>query len=87
MMIASLLRINGPINDDLFKRFIDTTSGVVAAYQLETPDDPNGGAVFTVWQDEAARDAYMSSHPLKGEVDQAYPNQARSVFHVRSSKS
>ena len=84
-MLASLLRMNGPVNDDLFKRFIAATPGVLAAYQLEIADDPNGAAVFTVWQDEKARDDYMAS-PFKGEVDHAYPRQARTVFRVRNSK-
>lgn len=84
-MIASLLRMNGPVNDDLFKRFIAATPGVAAAYQLEIADDPNGAAVFTVWQDEKARDAYMAS-AFKGEVDRTYPKQSRTVFKVRNSK-
>ncbi len=87
-MIATLLKFNGgPIRDDLFKRFIETTKGVVASYQLETPGDPTGNAVFTVWQDEAARDAYLASSQVKPEVDKAYPNQARTTFQVRNSKT
>ena len=86
-MIATLLRFNGPARDDLFKRFIDTTSGVAASYQLETPGDPNGAAVFTVWQDEKSRDAYMNSSPVKPEVDKAYPNQVRTIYQVSNAKT
>ena len=84
-MIASLLKMNGPMDEELLKRFVATTAGVVASYQLETPGDPNGTAVFTVWQDEKVRDAYMKSS-LKGEVDSAYPKQSRTVFRVRNSQ-
>ena len=84
-MIATILKMNGPVNDELFKRFIDTTPGVAASYLLEAPDDPNGTTVFTVWEDEKSRNAYMASQ-LKTEVDKSYSNQARTVFRVRSAK-
>ena len=86
-MIASLLKMNGPMDDELFRRFIATTAGVVASYQLEAPGDPNGAAVFTVWQDEKSRDAYMAASSIKAEVDRAYPNQSRTVYNVRNAKT
>ena len=55
-------------SDDIFKRFVEKTAGVVAGYQIEEMDDPKAGAVFTVWKDAASRDAYMKSSAIKAEV-------------------
>lgn len=67
--------------DELFKRFIKTP-GVVHAYQLE---NDAGGATVTVWESQAARDAYMASS-LRSDVDTALPGLTREVFNVRSTK-
>ena len=85
-MIATLLTLNGAPSEALFKKFLETTKGVVAAYQIEEIDNPQAGAVFTVWKDAASRDAYMKSSPVKAEVDKTYANQSRTVYRVRNSK-
>jgi quinol monooxygenase YgiN len=85
-MIASLLKTNGPRDDEMFKKFVATTPGVVRSYQLQSPDNPNDVAVFTVWQDEKARDAFNSS-AQRAEVDKAYPGASRTVYRVLNSKS
>lgn len=85
-MIASLLKMNGPVDNELFKRFIKDTAGVVASYQLQSTDSPDEVAVFTVWQDAKSRDAYMASSPIKKDVDKAYAKQHRDVYRVLNSK-
>lgn len=68
--------------DELFQRFVKETPGVVQAFQLESP---NGGATVTIWESQAARDAYMGSS-LRGDVDTALPGLTREVYSVRSTK-
>jgi heme-degrading monooxygenase HmoA len=60
-MIASLLKMNGRHDDELFRKFISSTGGVVASYQLKSLDNPDYAAVFTVWEDEKAREAFNAS--------------------------
>jgi hypothetical protein len=67
--------------DELFQRFIKTP-GVLHAYQLE---NDAGGATVTIWESQAARDAYMASK-LRSDVDTALPGLTREVFTVRSTK-
>ena len=67
--------------DELFQRFIKTP-GVIHAYQLE---NDAGGATVTVWESQAARDAYMTS-TLRSDVDTALPGLTREVFTVLSAK-
>jgi hypothetical protein len=67
--------------DELFQRFIKTP-GVIHAYQLE---NDAGGATVTVWESQAARDAYMAS-TLRSDVDTALPGLSREVSTVRSAK-
>ena len=68
--------------DELFQRFVRETPGVLHAFQLENAE---GGATVTVWETQAARDAYMAS-ALRGDVDVALPGLTREVFSVLSSK-
>lgn len=68
--------------DELFRRFVKDTPGVLHAYQLESA---TGGATVTIWESQAARDAYMASS-LRGDVDTALPGLTREVFDVIGSK-
>jgi len=85
-MIASMLRMTGPRDDEMFKTFITTTPGVVASYQLQSSDNPNDVAVFTVWEDEAARAAFNAS-AQRAAVDKKYPDGSRTVYRVLNSKT
>ena len=85
-MIASLLRMGGPRDDEMFKKFIANTGGVVASYQLQSADNPDEVAVFTVWEDEKARDAFNTS-AQRSEVDRKYPSGTRTVYRVLNSKT
>ena len=68
--------------DELFKRFVKETPGVLHAYQLERL---GAGAAFTVWESQEARDAYMQSG-LRSEIDTALSGVTRTVYTVRNSK-
>lgn len=85
-MIASMLKMTGPRDDEMFKKFIANTPGVVASYQLQSPDNPSDVAVFTVWEDEKARAAFNASSQ-RAEVDRKYPDGSRTVYRVLNSKS
>jgi heme-degrading monooxygenase HmoA len=85
-MIASMLKMNGPRDDEMFKKFIAKTPGVVASYQLQSSDNPNDVAVFTVWEDEKARAAFNASSE-RTEVDKKYPGGTRTVYRVLNSKT
>lgn len=85
-MIASLLKLNGPRDDEMFKKFIATTPGLVASYQLQSPDNPSEINVFTVWEDEKAREAFNASSQ-RAEVDKKYPDGSRTIYRVLNSKS
>jgi hypothetical protein len=68
--------------DELFRRFVKDTPGVLHAYQLESS---TGGATVTIWESQAARDAYMASS-LRSDVDAALPGLTRDVYEVIGSK-
>lgn len=85
-MIASLLKISGPRDDEMFKAFIANTRGVVASYQLQSADNPNDVAVFTVWEDEKSREAFNAS-AQRAAVDQKFPGGTRTVYRVLNSKT
>ncbi len=68
--------------DELFRRFVRDTPGVLHAYQLESA---TGGATVTIWESQAARDAYMST-TLRADVDTALPELTREVYSVLASK-
>ena len=84
-MIAVIMKypkVEDRDKDELFQRFIKETAGIIHAYQLESPE---GGATVTIWESQAARDAYMSSS-LRSDVDVALPELTREVYSIRSSK-
>lgn len=68
--------------DELFRRFVRDTPGVLHAYQLENAE---GGATVTVWESQAARDAYMKT-TLRSDVDTALPGLTREVYSVVNTK-
>lgn len=68
--------------DELFRRFIRDTPGILHAYQLESP---TGGATVTIWESQEARDAYMSTS-LRSDVDAALPGLTREVYSVIGNK-
>lgn len=84
-MIAVIMKY--PLSEDqrkgeLFQRFVSETPGVVHAYRLEGAD---GGATITIWESQAARDAYMKSS-LRTDVDTALPGLTREIFDVVNVK-
>ena len=84
-MIAVIMKypiVGDRDKDELFQRFVKDTPGVIHAYQLESPD---GGATVTIWESQAARDAYMGSI-LRTEVDTALPGLTREIYSVLGSK-
>lgn len=83
--IASLLKMNGQRDDEMFQKFVDATPGVVASYQLQSEDNPDDIAVFTVWEDERARENFNAS-AQRTEVDKKYPGGSRTVYRVLNSK-
>lgn len=84
-MIASLLKMTGQRDDEMFKKFISNTKGVVASYQLQSPDNPNDLGVFTVWEDDKAREAFNAS-VQRTEVDAKFPGGSRTVYRVINAK-
>ena len=84
-MIAPLLKMNGPRDDEMFQKFADTTPGVVASYRFQSQDNPDDTAVFTEWEDERARETFNASARRK-EVDKKYPGSSRTVYRVLNAK-
>jgi heme-degrading monooxygenase HmoA len=85
-MIASILRIpaGSERDDELFARFL-STPGLVHAYLLRPVDESEDSLTVSIWENAAARTAYMEKSQLAGEVNARF-GTARSVYAVENSK-
>jgi heme-degrading monooxygenase HmoA len=88
-MFAYILKTDSPIDneksDEFFRRF-KTTAGLLHAFDLQRVDDPNEQIVVTIWEDQAAADAYLNESELRREVDQTFSGITRTMYEVRDSK-
>jgi heme-degrading monooxygenase HmoA len=79
---------NTPPNEqtDQFFRKFKETPGLKHAFELEGIDTPGQSVVVAVWENREAAEAYLSTAPLRREVDQSLPAVTRTMFDVRNSK-
>src|SRR5262245_45265028 len=88
-MFAYILRAPGVTpsaqTKDFFQRFSETP-GLLYAFDLQGVDDPEDGILVAVWEDQAAADRYLTSAPLRKEVDAALASVTRTKYEVIDSK-
>jgi hypothetical protein len=73
-----------PETDEFFRRFTESP-GLLHAFDLLT-EDGNDGAVVAVWDSRESAERYLSSSPLRQEVDQLLPQVRRVMYNVTDSK-
>ena len=71
--------------DEFFKRFCETP-GLLYAFDLLGSEDPEDAMVVAVWQDRESAERYLSSNPLRQQVDAAIPQVTRTRYEVIAAK-
>ena len=74
-----------PETDEFFTRFC-ASEGLVHAFDLLGTDDPQDAVVVAVWRDRESAERYLSSNPLRKQVDASIPQVTRTMYDVIGSK-
>ncbi len=87
-MFAYILHVHMAPNettDEFFRRFKEVP-GLLQAYSLQGEEDPEDSATVAIWESKEAAERYLSSHPLRREVDRTTPQVTRTMYRVRDAK-
>jgi len=71
--------------DEFFSRF-KQTPGLLHAYNLEEVGKLDQSLVVAVWESKEAAERYLSSDPLKKQVDETITGVTRTMYEVIDSK-